>query len=374
MIEEIFASCRKLPKVSSEAAEAYTQASLILQAHVNEHLVANPKITDLIGRNPFEVMRDIHRNHAAFMSTVFKVNSFELMVRTVPWVYRAYHARGFSYDYFPAELVAWQLAIHECLHNSEHKSKILAVYKWLVQYHEDMIKLSLTGEGLAFSVLDETNELQHIFLSLLLHGDTQGCLKLVEQSIQTPNDLKHFYLEVIWPVMYQIGQLWESNKISVAEEHVSTAIVGRVMASLYPRFAVFETTKGKAVVSAGPNEFHEVGARMVADFMEMDGWDVTYLGANTSAHGLLEILKRQKPLLVALSVATVFNLDSAQQTIRLIKEDQETCNVKIMVGGLAFNGMPQLWQSMGADGYAANSESALQVTDGWWIAENTTNA
>src|SRR5208283_700093 len=103
---------------------------------------------------------------------------------------------------------------------------ILAVYKWMVQHHEDMVKLSLTGEGLSFSVESDADEMQQVFLSLLLHGDSQGCLKLIDQSIQTTDDLKHFYLDVVWPAMCKIGLLWESNQISVAEEHLATAIVG----------------------------------------------------------------------------------------------------------------------------------------------------
>jgi methanogenic corrinoid protein MtbC1 len=182
--------------------------------------------------------------------------------------------------------------------------------------------------------------------------------------------LKHFYLDIIWPAMYRIGLLWETNQITVAEEHLATAIVGRVMAALYPRFAQFKVTRGTAIVSAGPNEFHEVGARMVADFMEMDGWDVTYLGANTPVAEILSILKRQKPFMLALSVATVFNLDTAQQVIRVIKDDHETKDIKIMVGGLAFNGMPELWRNLGADGYAANADCALPVLNDWWQARN----
>lgn len=374
MIEKILASCRELPSVPSEAAEAYAYATERLLNQVNVQLEATPELRDLIGRNPIDMMHTNHRNHAAFMTTVFRINSFELLARTVPWVYRTYHAKGFSYDYFPVELAAWQSAIHDCMENTEHASHILAAYAWLLQHHEEMITLSLTGEGLSFSVQHEANEMQQIFLSLLLHGDTQGCLKLVDQSIQTVEALKHFYLEVIWPAMYRIGQLWESNQISVAEEHVATAIVGRVMAALYPRFALFETTKGKVIVSAGPNEFHEIGARMVADFMEMDGWDVTYLGANTPASELLHSIRQIKPFVVALSVATVFNLDSALQIIRMIHDDHETRGIKIMVGGLAFNGMPHLWQTIGADGYAADAESALRVTAGWWIAGDSDHA
>ena len=374
MIEALLASCRELHKISPEAAEAYAQAADRLLNHVTDQLETNPRIKELIGCNSFDMMRNNHRNHAAFLTTVFKINSFELLARTVPWVYRAYHAKGFSYDYFLTELVAWQVAIHECLVDTDLKAEILSVYKWMILQHEKIIRLSRSEDDLPFSVNSEVDEMLQVFLTLLLHGDTQGCLKVVDQSVKTAEDLKHFYLQVIWPALYRIGQLWESNTISVAEEHVATAIVGRVMAALYPRFALFEITRGKALVSAGPNEFHEVGARMVADFMEMDGWDVTYLGANTPTDVLLNTLKRHKPFVVALSVATVFNLDAARQIIKMINEDQETKDIKVMVGGLAFSGMPQLWQAIGADGYAADAESALHVSDDWWAAENSNHA
>jgi methanogenic corrinoid protein MtbC1 len=366
MIEKLLASCRELPIIPSESAEAYVIATDKLLDHVNGQLECHPKIKELIGHNPIDLMKDNHRNHATFMATVFRINSYELLARTVPWVYRAYHARGFSHDYFPAELTAWQVAIHECLEQSGQKAEILAVYNWMIQNHEDMIKLSMTGEGLAFSINREANEMQQVFLSLLLHGDTKGCIKLADQSIHTTDDLKHFYLDVVWPAMTKIGQLWETNQISVAEEHLSTAIVGRIMAALYQRFAQFAVTRGTAVVSSGPNEFHEIGARMLADFMEMDGWDVIYLGANTPANEIIAILKRNKPFIAALSVATVFNLDKARQVIQMIKEDHETSAIKVMIGGLAFNDMPQLWKTIGADGYAANAEDALFISNKWW--------
>ncbi|HIJ89098.1 MAG TPA: hypothetical protein HPP97_15690 [Desulfuromonadales bacterium] len=374
LIEGLLASCQELKKISPEAADKYAQAVSHLLIHVNEQLEANPKTGELIGRNSFDMMRNNHRNHAIFMSAVFRINSFELLARTLPWVYRTYHAKGFSYDYFLVELVAWQLAIHEYFHNPYQKYELITVYKWMIQHHEEIIQLSRSSEGSLFSLQIDADEMLLVFLPLLLLGDSQGCLTLADQSIKTADDLKHFYLHVIWPALYRVGQLWEANLISVAEEHVATAIVGRIMAALYPRFSLFEITRGKAIVSAGPNEFHEVGARMVADFMEMDGWDVTYLGANTPVDALLATLKQHKPFVVALSVATVFNLESVRQIIKMIKDDQEIKDIKVLVGGLAFNGMQHLWQTIGADGYAADAEKALKVSDDWWATENRNNA
>jgi MerR family transcriptional regulator, light-induced transcriptional regulator len=370
VINELISSCLNLPKVTKDAADAYVEASEQLLQRVNEQMEDNPRIREMIGGNPIDMMRDNHRNHARFMAAVFSFNSLELMVKTVPWVYRAYHARGFQYDYFPAELIAWQIAIHDVIAPPEQRDGILAIYRWLVQHHDQMIRLSLSGEGLTFSPSSEADEMQQVFLMLLLHGDTKGCLKLVEQNIKTVEDVRNFYLDVVWPAMCKIGLMWESNQISVAEEHLASAIVGRVMAALYPRFATFDMSKGRVLVSAGPNEFHEIGARMVADFLEMDGWDVTYLGANTPTMDMVELLRKQKPFLVAISVATHFNLEKVRQAISIIRQDQETSEIKILVGGLAFIGMPELWREIGADGYAGDAESAVQVSDKWWIEDS----
>jgi methanogenic corrinoid protein MtbC1 len=280
-------------------------------------------------------------------------------------VYRAYHARGFSYDYFPVELSAWKHAVTDCL-DDVYSTEINAIYDWMISHHKDMIQLSVSGEGLTFSLQKETTEMQEVLLSLLLHGDSRGSLQLASQSVQTVDDLKQFYLDVVCPVMYRIGLLWEKNDISVAEEHVATAMIGRITAVLYPRFANVDAHRGKAVVTAGPNEFHEVGARMFADFLEMEGWDVTYLGAHTPKEELLIILKKHKPFIVALSVATVFNLDHAKQTIEMIKADPETKDIKIMVGGLAFNSMPQLWRNFDAAGYAVDANKGALSANAWW--------
>lgn len=365
MITNLINSLQEIQVVSPDAAQAYDKAKNTLEDHVNKEMEANPKVLDLIGGNPFSIMRNNHSNHATFMTTVFKIGSYELLVRTIPWVYRAYRARGFAYDYFPVALAAWKGSVGKCL-DSGYSAQIIEIYDWMINNHENMIQLSLSGEGLTFSLQRETTEIQEVFLSLLLHGDSKGSLRLANSSIKTIDDMKHFYLDVICPVMYRIGLLWEKNDISVAEEHVATAIVGRISAALYPRFANVDSYRGKVVVTAGPNEFHEVGARMLADFLEMEGWDIIYLGANTPKEELLSILKQHKPFMVALSVATVFNLDHARQTIEMIKADQETRNIKIMVGGLAFNGMPQLWRDFGADGFAADADKGALSANVWW--------
>lgn len=367
MLEEIIQETRKLSPVSSAAATAYDEVTERLTAEVNRALDSRAGVFDLIGQNPLEMMHINHQNHSRFMSNVFKLNNFELLARTVPWVYRAYRGHGFSYDYFPIELNTWKDTIEKEL-GPDRAASILAVYDWLLKMHERMIAVSEAEKGTTLDVLLEAEWLEKArrFLSALLAPDINEALNLADGWVREPGDLESFYLNVVKPCMYQIGTLWETDEISVAQEHLATAIVGRIMASFYPKFLVEEKTKGKALVTSAPNEFHELGARMVADLLEIDGWDTTYLGANMPSAELKAFLGTEDFTFMAISVMMPFNIDRAQEIIGTIRGDSALPELKIMVGGRMFGEIPDLWRSTGADGWAPDPVEAVKLARSWW--------
>ncbi len=365
MLAEIINSTGGLGKIPESSAAAYKAATGRMVPEVNASLWARNDILEIIGFNPVEVMEMNHANHALFMSSVFETNSYELLAKTVPWVYRVYHVRGFSYDYFPVELKAWIDAINRHLEPAAARP-LVAVYQWMLDTHQAMIGLSVTVDSLSFSLPAEAGDMQQIFLALLLHSDTKGCVKLAEQSIHTVDEMKSFYLQVITPALYTIGRLWEKNEISVAQEHLATAIVSRVMGSIYSRaLPPVLPSKGKAVIAVVSNDYHEIGARMVSDFLEFDGWEVSYLGASMPVEDLLKLIEREKPVFVGISAAVTFNLARASQAIAAIRSRPDFSGVKIMAGGLAFNAVPALWRQLGADGFAPDCATALKLADEW---------
>ena len=153
---------------------------------------------------------------------------------------------------------------------------------------------------------------------------------------------------------------------SSAQEHLASAIVTRVMSSLYPRFAVIEQNKGKAIVSAAPNEFHEIGPRMVADLLEIDGWDIDYTGANVPAPDLVSMAIETKPFFIAISIGMPFNIDRADAVIQQIRAEKALNSTKIMLGGLSFTMNPQLRKLMDIDGSGDSASDAVKLAAEWW--------
>jgi len=109
-LDQLILDANRLPRVPLRAATAYHDQLQEMTAFTDETLKVHPAIPELIGHNPLQVMYDNHRHHGAFMASVFLVGDYRMLARTLPWVYRAYHAHGFSYGYFPLELKTWLIA------------------------------------------------------------------------------------------------------------------------------------------------------------------------------------------------------------------------------------------------------------------------
>jgi len=134
--------------------------------------------------------------------------------------------------------------------------------------------------------------------------------------------------------MYRIGQLWENDRTSIAREHQATKITEIIINIIYPYILKVPKIEKKVIVTCTDKEFHELGARMVSDIFELNGWNSIYLGANTPKDELIKIIEEEKPDLVAISLNFYINIVRLMKEIELINEKYP--NLPIIVGGQAF--------------------------------------
>jgi MerR family transcriptional regulator, light-induced transcriptional regulator len=358
----------KIPKVSAASAAHYEQNLAGMLDKVNARMGANPAVMALIGNNPLQVMYDNHRHHAMLLSNLMRLNHYEVLAVILPWVYRTYRSHGFSQDYFPAMLNAWMAVIKETLPESS-AAEVTGVYRWILGRHEtnlqeaDQLNDQLSSKGAS------PDSVVSGFVGHLLGSDYKAARRFCEDWLEKSGHISDLYLRIFQPALYRIGWLWEHSEISVVQEHLATAVIGRLMSDLYSRLPVAQKRMGRAVITSGFNEYHETGARMVSDLLEMDGWEIFYLGANVPASELLGFLKDKRPFLLAVSLTMPFNLAPLQQFIAQARKDPDISGVKIMVGGLAFMYSGGLWKEIGADGYAEDAQSAGALAREWWVTK-----
>ncbi|MFP4160270.1 MAG: B12-binding domain-containing protein [Desulfobacterales bacterium] len=365
MQADLVGGIEELPEIPQQSVKAYRDRMGELVEKVNFVMASRADISMLTGGNPAGMMFENHKNHALFMHNVFALNAWGLLAKTVPWVYRTYHNQGFDYEYFPVHLQSWVRVLGEFLHPDE-AAPLIRVYEWMLDRHEDFIRAAGDYSPVLPEPSSEWKDTFDTFVRGLLNADRQECTRVAARSVKSSAELADFYLNVIQPAMYSVGRKWEEGEISVAAEHIASAIVNRIMSMQYLEFMEqMGDARGKAAVTAGVNEFHEIGTTMVANVLEADGWEVVYFGANTPAQDFLESISAGDFDIAAISVTMVFNLEYIRGIIRQIRSWPAHSQPWIMVGGLVFNDCPELAQKLGADGCAADCREAALLADRW---------
>ncbi len=172
------------------------------------------------------------------------------------------------------------------------------------------------------------------YLSFLLNGQRNECHKIVKKLLDAELDIKDIYIKLFQRSLYDVGSLWEHNKISVAVEHLATSITEGLMSLAYP--VIFSTDKidRSAIITCMANEYHQIGGRMVADIFELNGWNGYFLGANTPYEDLCKMIDDKQPHLVGLSLSVYYNIKNLLSILERLSSAYPT--LKIIVGGQAF--------------------------------------
>lgn len=182
-------------------------------------------------------------------------------------------------------------------------------------------------------------EIYQQYFSALLSGKRLVCSDIAEKTVKNMIPVKDLYVSLFQRSLYQVGELWEHNRISVAAEHMATSITEGLMNRIYPDIVSEKRIGKKVLISAVENEQHQVGAKMVADMFEMKGWDAFYLGAGTPVHELIRFAQETKPDIIGLSLSVYFHMEELEKMIAGIR--QHFPHIQILVGGQAFrHGIP----------------------------------
>lgn len=172
------------------------------------------------------------------------------------------------------------------------------------------------------------------YLAGLLNGDRLLCSQIVQQCCAEGAELKDLYVNLFQQSLYQVGDLWEQHRISVAVEHLATAITERCMAIVQPQVFSGPLRSRSMVVACVADEYHQLGARMVADLAELQGWRSHFLGANTPLDALLKMLDERRPELLGLSLTVCCNLPALSKVLDVVSATFP--GLPTVVGGQAF--------------------------------------
>lgn len=194
------------------------------------------------------------------------------------------------------------------------------------------------------------------FLDALLAGDRARAIALSADALALLGSRVALFSDLIQPAQYEIGELWYEGRIGVADEHRATSIVEAVVSSLPPTRSADPVPPGsRCLLAALGQEQHMLGLKVFKLALEDEGWTTQLLGGRTSLEKVLDAVRIRHPHVVALSAAYL----PAVQPLKLAVERIKARGPRVLVGGAAFNRVPDLWVRVGADGHGSDARVSL---------------
>jgi len=213
--------------------------------------------------------------------------------------------------------------------------------------------------------MGDQGTLARLYLLHLLQRDRDEAERIVQQQLEGNMPLAEVYERILAPAMNEIGHMWHMHEATIADEHYCTGATQMIMARLRAAVPTRPSRGLRVVATAVGGDLHEVGIRMVADLFDADGWDVEFLGANMPTADLVDAIDPDRgghaTDLVAASASTTLAVRAMADLVLAIRSHAATAHVPIIVGGTPFRIVPDLWQVVGADGFALTAADALKV-------------
>ncbi len=185
--------------------------------------------------------------------------------------------------------------------------------------------------------------LTHRFTAALGESDAPLAADILWEGTDAGIGAATLLARVVTPAMHEIGRLGQAGELTVADQHLATAVCHRALAVFYPQLlTVRPRSRERIVVAAVEGEPHGLAPRLVADVLEGNGYEVIHLGSDVPVEALALSVERYDPAVVALSVTMPDRDDALERTILAI--EQVRPQTLFMLGG---QGIGTRWRRAG---------------------------
>ena len=214
-------------------------------------------------------------------------------------------------------------------------------------------------------------KLQKRYLRALLAGDRRQCRCLLREERVQGMPATDLLLHVIWVCMEEISELFASDRIDSVAEHLATRINRALADQMQVELPKAVPTGRKVIVCCSDAQGYELGAQMIADLFEADGWNVLFVGSGVPMDEVVQLVGRTQPELLIYFGTEPGGIPEVRRTLQMLHRMSASPDTAVLASGGVFNRAEGLWVEVGADAFAADARSALaKARDGIALREH----
>lgn len=200
------------------------------------------------------------------------------------------------------------------------------------KYRDSPSVLSYLASNQEFSHIKHEEYLEttrQTILEHLLEGDLESVFSVYGKSLKFFKT-GDFFDEILRPVMYEVGNLWKSEKLDVGSEHVATNMAMHLIEDIMPKTKSLH--KGKSILICTPyGEHHLLPCLMMEALLSQIGYGVVNLAPSVPTESVITHVTQNRPDLILISITLSDNINSAKRLVSSLSK----LKIPVLIGGQA---------------------------------------
>lgn len=193
---------------------------------------------------------------------------------------------------------------------------------------------------------------QERLLYALLHHNTQQADQLIADALAVLSP-EVVILDIIRSVLNEVGELWQQDKISIANEHLATNYL-RQRLLMWMVSGPPPRTQHSIVLACAPDEWHEGSLLILGALLRRRLWPIVYLGQSVPLPDLASFVHDVNPSMVVLNAMTEETAKSLMDWPKLLPDVVSKGRPVVGFGGRVFVEKPE-WRLKIAGIYLGNN-------------------
>jgi 5-methyltetrahydrofolate--homocysteine methyltransferase len=194
-------------------------------------------------------------------------------------------------------------------------------------------------------------------------GDGEQVVEITKSLLGSGADPQEVISNGLIAGMERVGVLFKNNEMFVPEVLMSAGAMNTGVEVIKESRKNFDMpSSGKVVLATVKGDLHDIGKNLVGMMMESNGYTVYNLGVDIEPDKFVEAVKQYQPDIVAMSALLTTTMMEMKSTIDALVEAGVRDNVKVIIGGAPIT--QDFADQIGADGYAADAASAIDLCKG----------
>jgi 5-methyltetrahydrofolate--homocysteine methyltransferase len=199
--------------------------------------------------------------------------------------------------------------------------------------------------------------------SNLYDGEDQKVAELVQQALDEGMDPSEILQGGLIAGMDEVGRDFKAGDLFVPEVLIAARAMHAGMNILRPLLGESDAiSAGKYLIGTVKGDLHDIGKNLVRMMLEGAGFETIDLGTDVGPEAFVAAVREHRPQLIGMSALLTTTMVQMKATIEALEEAGLRESVLIMVGGAPVT--DAFAQEIGADAYAADAASAVDVARG----------